>query len=54
METMDDVHKRIEAEEKGLQGDIKDLEKKYTYLETTFQKSQEHLNRILNPQGARG
>lgn len=52
MEAMPDVQKRIESEEKGLQGDIKDLEKKFTYLETTLQKSQEHINRILNPQAA--
>ncbi|KAI5780545.1 Prefoldin [Geopyxis carbonaria] len=48
MEGMEDVQKRIGNEEKELKGGISALEKKFTYLETTFQKTQEHLDQILN------
>lgn len=42
------VQKRLEDEKKGIEGDIKDLEKKRRYLETTFEKAQDNLNQILN------
>ena len=45
---MSAVKTRLAEEEKGLGGDIKDLEKKYQYLDTTFTKAQENLNAILN------
>lgn len=42
------VQKRLEDEKKSIEGDIKDLEKKFRYFETTFEKAQDNLNQILN------
>jgi hypothetical protein len=41
------VKERMQNEEKVLVGDIKDLEKKHQYLETTFVKARENLEAIL-------
>lgn len=43
---------RIETEARGLVKDTEDLKKKYVYLETTFEKTQEHMKNILS--GGRG
>jgi prefoldin subunit 1 len=48
LEDLGTVQKRLDSERKSAEGDIKDLQKKYTYLETTFEKTQENLNQILN------
>jgi prefoldin subunit 1 len=41
------IKARLAKEEQSLKGDIKDLEKKYTYLETTFVNAQQNLDAIL-------
>lgn len=46
-EDMTAVKERMQNEEKVLVGDIKDLEKKHQYLETTFVKARENLEAIL-------
>lgn len=46
------MQKRIAKEEEGLKKDTEDLKKKHTYLETTFEKTQEHMKSILS--GGRG
>lgn len=43
----DHVKKRLDSGVKVLSGDVKDLNKKLQYLETTFQKTQENINNIL-------
>lgn len=48
MEDLDSVLTRLDNEKKGAEGDIRDLQKKFTYLETTFEKAQDNLNQILN------
>ncbi|PUU82375.1 Prefoldin [Tuber borchii] len=48
MEDLDSVLTRLDNEKKSAEGDIRDLQKKFTYLETTFEKAQDNLNQILN------
>ncbi|CUS12699.1 unnamed protein product [Tuber aestivum] len=48
MEDLDSVLTRLDNEKKSAEGDIKDLQKKFTYLETTFEKAQDNLNQILS------
>jgi len=48
MEGLDSVLTRLDNEKKSAEGDISDLQKKLTYLETTFEKAQDNLNQILN------
>ena len=48
MEDLDSVLTRLENEKRSAEGDIKDLQKKFTYLETTFEKAQDNLNQILS------
>lgn len=48
LEELPAVQKRLEDEKKSIEGDVKDLEKKFRYLETTFEKAQDNLNQILN------
>ena len=44
---MSSIQRRLKKEEAGLKSDVKDLEKKHTYLETTFSNAQDGLNAIL-------
>ncbi|KAF8542124.1 Prefoldin [Trichophaea hybrida] len=46
-EDITNIQRRLAKEEAGLKGDIKDLEKKHTYLETTYLNAQGGLNAIL-------
>jgi prefoldin subunit 1 len=46
-EDITNVQRRLAKEEATLKGDIKDLEKKFTYLETTYVNAQGGLNAIL-------
>ena len=46
-EDMSSIQRRLKKEEAGLKSDVKDLEKKHTYLETTFSNAQDGLNAIL-------
>lgn len=48
LEELSDIQKRLEDEKKSSEGDIKDLEKKFRYLETTYEKAQDNINQILN------
>lgn len=43
----DKVKSRLNTEVKGLSTDVEALNKKLHYLDTTLQKSQEHINAIL-------
>lgn len=52
MEDITTVQGRIGSEQKGLEKDTEDLKKKFHYLETTFEKTQEHMKNILS--GGRG
>ncbi|KAA8893003.1 Prefoldin [Sphaerosporella brunnea] len=47
LEPITSIKARLENEEKTLKNDIKDLEKKYNYLETTFVNAQQNLDAIL-------
>ncbi|KAF8474681.1 Prefoldin [Kalaharituber pfeilii] len=47
LEPTDRVKSRLDKELENLNGDVKDLTKKLQYLETTFQKTQENINAIL-------
>jgi prefoldin subunit 1 len=42
-----DVKKRLESENKELQSDVSNLEKKLHYLETTFKNSRSNLDKVL-------
>jgi len=46
-----DVDKRLNTETKELKSDVDNLGKKLQYLETTYEKSQEHIARIFNSGG---
>ena len=46
-EDMSSIQRRLKREEAGLKSDVNDLEKKHTYLETTFSNAQDGLNAIL-------
>lgn len=48
LEELPVIQKRLEDEKKSIEGDIKDLEKKFRYFETTFEKAQDNRNQILN------
>ncbi|KAI5808968.1 Prefoldin [Peziza echinospora] len=47
LEDLKQVKKRLEKEKKDLGSDVTDLGKKLHYLETTFQKTQENIQAIL-------
>jgi prefoldin subunit 1 len=49
---MPQVRARLDKEEKGLKGDVANLEKKMHYLETTYVNAREGLDAILK--GGRG
>jgi len=44
---MPQIRARLDKEEKGLKGDVADLEKKMRYLETTYVNAREGLGAIL-------
>lgn len=47
----DEVKKRITTESTEVKSDVSNLEKKLHYLETTFQKSKENLDKVLKAGG---
>ncbi|KAF4556972.1 Prefoldin subunit 1-like protein [Elsinoe fawcettii] len=46
-----DVNKRLEKEKKDLNAKLENLDKKYTFLETTYKNSQEHLDKVFKNGG---
>ncbi|KAF8433816.1 Prefoldin [Terfezia claveryi] len=44
---VDNVKSRLDGEVKALSSDMEDLNKKLHYLETTFEKTQENINALL-------
>lgn len=45
------VNTRLAKEKKDLHAKLDNLDKKYTFLETTFKNSQEHLDRVFKNGG---
>lgn len=46
-----DVERKLSAEADELEGDVKNLEKKLHYLETTYKNSREHIDQIFKNSG---
>ncbi|TKX22365.1 putative prefoldin subunit 1 [Elsinoe australis] len=46
-----DVNARLDKEKKELTAKLENLDKKYTFLETTFKNSQEHLDKVFKNGG---
>lgn len=51
MTPTDEVKKRITADSSDVKNDVSNLEKKMRYLETTFDKSKENLDKVLKAGG---
>lgn len=49
---IDAVNTRLSSEDQTLKKDINDLEKRLHYLETTHEKSREHIEQIFRGTGA--
>lgn len=49
---IDAVNTRLSSEDQTLKKDISDLEKRLHYLETTHEKSREHIEQIFRGTGA--
>lgn len=48
---MAEVDKRLTTETSDLNSDVKNLEKKLQYLETTYKNSKEHIDQIFKSGG---
>lgn len=45
------MNARLDKEKKELTAKLENLDKKYTFLETTFKNSQEHLDKVFKNGG---